>query len=178
MTSGVAAFALNWVDICLLLVMLVSLMVGFWRGLTFEVLSLLGWIVAYLAAPHVAPWVGTWLPLGADGTQTHHVASMVVAFLLVLLAWALSARLVRALIRATPLSGFDRFLGAGFGVLRGTLICVLAVLLVGYTPMAKSSAWRESLAVPWLQALVKGLAPSLVSTVNDLSIGEVKQCAA
>ena len=41
---------LGWVDGVLLAVLVVSLLVGLWRGLVFELMSLLGWVVAYVAA--------------------------------------------------------------------------------------------------------------------------------
>ena len=40
----------------------VSLLVGVMRGLLFEVLSLAGWVVAYLLAGFVAPWLLPLLP--------------------------------------------------------------------------------------------------------------------
>ena len=41
---------LGWVDIGLMLFMAVSIIVGLMRGVVFEILSLAGWLVAYLAA--------------------------------------------------------------------------------------------------------------------------------
>ena len=42
--------ALGWVDWALLAVLALSIAVGLWRGLVFEVLSLVGWVGAYIAA--------------------------------------------------------------------------------------------------------------------------------
>ena len=57
------------VDILLLLVLLVSVVVGAWRGLLYEVLSLMGWVAAFLVAQWQAVAMGAWLPLGI--TQGH-----------------------------------------------------------------------------------------------------------
>ena len=45
----------GWVDITLAVVLLASVLIGLVRGLVFEVLSLAGWVVAYVAAQWLAP---------------------------------------------------------------------------------------------------------------------------
>src|SRR5690349_8303229 len=52
--------ALDWAFAC---VLLVSLAIGAWRGLVYEVLSVLGWIVAFVLAQWFAPQVSLWLPV-------------------------------------------------------------------------------------------------------------------
>ena len=42
--------AVSWVDGMLLAVLVVSVVVGLWRGLVFELMSLVGWVAAYVAA--------------------------------------------------------------------------------------------------------------------------------
>lgn len=152
---------MGWVDLLLLAVLAVSVLLGLWRGLVYELLSILGWLVAYFAAPHLAPWIAPWLANQHLGPHLLGALSLVCAFLLVLLIWGLSARLLRALIHATPLSVVDRLLGGGFGVLRGVLIALLAVVVVSMTPASQSQTWRESQLAPVLQATLHGLAPML-----------------
>lgn len=152
---------MGWVDLLLLAVLAISVLLGLWRGLVYELLSILGWVVAYVAAPHLAPWITPWLANQHLGPHLLNALSLVCGFLLVLLIWGLSARLLRALIHATPLSVVDRLLGGGFGVLRGVLIALLAVVVVSMTPASQSETWRESQLAPVLQATLLGLAPML-----------------
>jgi|SRR6218665_3002272 len=154
-------FAVSWVDLLLLGLLLVSVLLGLWRGLVFEVLSLAGWVVAYFGAPYVAPTLAQWLPQERMGPSLLHVASLVLGFLLILLVWGLGAKLLRALIHATPLSILDRLAGAGFGVLRGVLVCLLLVVVVSMTPAVASPTWQASQLAPWLQVLLQGLKPVL-----------------
>ena len=49
-------------DWILLGVLFVSMMVGFWRGLVYEVLSLAGWVAAFVLAQWFASDVIVWLP--------------------------------------------------------------------------------------------------------------------
>ncbi|WP_349744356.1 CvpA family protein [Roseateles cavernae] len=156
---------MGWVDLVLLGVLAVSVLLGLWRGLVFEVLSILGWVVAYFACPFVAPFIANWLPQDQLAPNLLHALSLVLAFMLILLLWGLSARLLRALIHATPLSIIDRVLGGGFGVLRGVLIGLLAVVLVSMTPAVRSGPWQESQVAPWLQAALHLLTPVLPAEV-------------
>jgi membrane protein required for colicin V production len=156
---------LSWIDLALVAILLISVIVGVWRGLVFELMSLAGWVVAYLGAPYLAPWTLRWLPAERFGPELSHMLSVVIGFVLILLLWSLAARLVKTLIQASPLSPLDRLAGAGFGALRGMLIAVLAVFIAGFTPLAKSATWQASQIAPRLQVLMQDLKPWLPDAV-------------
>jgi membrane protein required for colicin V production len=153
--------ALGWVDVALFAVLAVSALIGLMRGLVFEVLSLAGWLVAYFAAQWFAPTLALHLPVGQPGSAMNHGAAFACAFIAALILWGLLTRLVRMLIRATPLSLIDRLLGAGFGMARGMIVLLAVATVVGLTPMARSPAWQHSVAGPWLQAGLQALKPVL-----------------
>ena len=163
---SIANLQAHWVDLAMFGWLAVSMLIGLLRGLVFEVLALLGWGVAYFGAHWLAPIWAPYLPIATPGSELNHVASFVCAFVAILLAWGLLARLVRLLVRATPLSLLDRGLGAGFGMLRGVLVLMLVATLVTLTPMAGSKAWQQSQLAPWLSAARQGLNPLLP---NELS---------
>jgi membrane protein required for colicin V production len=156
-----------WVDIALLSLLAVSVLLGVWRGLLFELLSILGWFVAYFAAPWVAPALLPLLPAHKLDPNLLAALALVLGFLLVLVLWGLAAKLLRALLHATPLSVLDRLGGAAFGVLRGVLLGLVTVVLVGMTPAVRSEAWQGSQLAPWLQAGVQGLKPLLPAALHE-----------
>jgi len=155
------AFEIGWVDIAMLAFLLLSVIVGLMRGVVFEVLSLIGWFVAWFFALWLTPVALPYITLGGVGTTLNHVIAFAFVFLVVLLVWGIGARLVRALIRATPLSPVDRVLGAGFGVLRGGVVLLLVVLAVGFTPLGRSQAWHRSVGVVLLNSVWQELKPAL-----------------
>ena len=155
------AFEIGWIDIAMLAFLVLSVIVGLVRGVVFEVLSLVGWFVAWFFALWLTPVALPYITLGGVGTTLNHVIAFACVFLVVLLIWGIGARLVRALIRATPLSPVDRVLGAGFGVLRGGVVLLLVVLVVSFTPLAKSVAWHRSVGVVWLNSVWQELKPAL-----------------
>lgn len=158
--------SLSWVDLALGLLLLISVGIGLWRGLVFEVMSLAGWVVAYFAAPPLAPVVEAMLPEGQFGPTVVHIVALALAFFAVLIVWSLASRLVKALIHATPLSPLDRLGGAGFGALRGIFIALLLVLVIGASPLAESATWRASRAAPVLASVLHDVAPLLPEPVS------------
>jgi membrane protein required for colicin V production len=157
----------GWVDLALLAMLVISVLLGVWRGLVFEVMTIVGWLVAWLAAPFVAPWIEHLLPQDKWTPALLHALGLVLAFLLVLLVWGLGAKLVRAIIQATPLSIVDRLGGAAFGVVRGLLLGLLVAVIVGMTPAARSPAWTESRLAPWLQGTLMQVRPLLPQALHD-----------
>jgi len=158
--------ALGWVDWTLLAILLLSIAVGLWRGLVFELMSLVGWIVAYVLAQAYSPFVAERLHVGAPGSALNQAAGFVATFVAALLIWALLARLVRMVVRATPLTVPDRLLGAVFGLLRGALLLLAVATVVAFTPAAKSPDWTGSHGGAWLGALLHGIKPMLPADVS------------
>ena len=157
----------GWVDMALLGILALSAIVGLVRGLVFEVLSLFGWLAAYFAAQWFSPSLAAHLPIGQPGSALNHGAAFACAFIGALIVWGLVARLVRMLVRATPLSLVDRILGAGFGVARGAVLLLAITTIVGVTPLAKSVAWQQSRGAEWLLAGLQGIKPLLPAAVSQ-----------
>lgn len=157
-----------WLDWIFLAVLALSILMGLWRGLVFEVLSLAGWAVAYFCMPWLAPVLQEFLPQEKLGPGLAQALSLGLSFVLVLLLWGICAKLLRSLIHATPLSVLDRLAGAGFGVLRGLLICIAVVLLVSMTPAVESEIWLSSQLVPGLQTVIQAAKPVLPAEVLKL----------
>jgi membrane protein required for colicin V production len=153
------------VDIALIAVLAASVIVGLARGLVFEVLSLVGWVVAYVAAQCLATEVAPHVPVGRPGSAVNYAAAFGATFVLVLVVWAILARLVRLLIHATPLSAIDRVLGAGFGLLRGLMLLMVVATVVALTPWSRSTAWQSSQGASWLKEALAQLKPVLPEDV-------------
>ena len=150
--------ALDWI---FLVVLCASLLIGAWRGLVFELLSLAGGVVAFFAAQWFADDMGALLPMGQADATWRHVAGFAVVFVGAVFACGLVAWLLKKLVEAVGLRPADRALGALFGVLRGLVLLLAVVLVAGWTPMQDAPWWKESQAAPLLQGALKGLRPAL-----------------
>ncbi len=152
---------LGWVDVAMLGIVVLSALIGLLRGITFELLSLAGWFVAYFGGRWLEPFVAPHLPIGAAGSALNGAAAFASAFLALLIVWSLLARAVSALIAATPLRPLDRLLGAAFGLVRGLLVLLVAATVIAYTPLAQSPAWRQSVGAVVLESVLLQLLPLL-----------------
>lgn len=152
---------LGWVDWTLLAVLGLSVVTGLVRGLVFEVLSLLGWVAAYIAAQAFSPMAAAHIPVGTPGSALNTAAAFVAVFVAALIVWSICARVVRMLINVTPLRLVDRVLGAAFGALRGLVLLLAVATVVAMTPASRSSAWQHSFGAAWLGALLLGVKPLL-----------------
>ena len=157
---------LGWVDIALLAVFCLSVLVGLWRGFVFEIVSLLGWLVAFIIANAAGPLLADYLPMGDAGSSARLWTAYVLVFVVLLLTCTLLARMLRALVAATPLSFVDHLLGGVFGVVRGALVLVVVALLVLLSPYATSAPWKNSHGSLWLGLALEGLKPVLPQSLN------------
>lgn len=155
------SLAWTWLDMALLGGLLGSVVLGAWRGLVTELLALMGWVVAWLAARFLGADVARYVPLGQPGDQLNLLSGMVLAFVGAWLAWALLSWGISQLIQASGLGGSDRLLGAVFGLLRGLLAALAVYVLVSMTPVAQADVWRASRGVAWLGTVLQGLRPIL-----------------
>lgn len=158
---------LGWVDIALAVFLGLSVIVGLLRGFVFELLSLAGWFAAYFVGLWLTPSFQPDLHVGAPGSTLNYGVTFACVFLVALVFWSLAARLVRALVRATPLSAFDRVLGAGFGFARGLVVLLVLATVVGVSPWSQSIAWRRSQGVAWLNGVLHELRPLFVNEVSQ-----------
>lgn len=157
----------NVVDLAMLGVLLVSTAVGAWRGLTFELMSLLGWLAAYVAAQWGHAAVAPHLPVGTAGSALNQAAAFGLTFVAALIVWGLLARLLKMLIQSTPLGSVDRLLGAAFGVLRGGVLLMAVVTVVMRTPWAEASSWQRSVGAAWVKVVIVGLKPVWPAGIAD-----------
>jgi membrane protein required for colicin V production len=153
--------AISAVDWILLAVIGLSLLLGLWRGIVREVLSLLGWVAAFYVSQMYAPRAAAWLPMEGSSEMLRYAAGFVVVFVAVLVAMALLAWVIQKLISAVGLGPLDRLLGSLFGLMRGVVILLAVTVFVGMTPMRETEAWKQAQGAQWLQQLLHVLKPVL-----------------
>ncbi len=150
--------ALDWVFAT---VLLLSVLLGAWRGLVFEVLSLLSWVAAFVLAQWLALDVAHYLPMGDASGMMRYGAGFLLVFVVTVMLGGLLAALLKKLMSSVGLRPVDRVLGAGFGALRGVLMLLLATVLAAMTPFKTSPAWQASRGVAMSLAVMQDLKPLL-----------------
>lgn len=149
---------LDWIFVG---VLVASMLLGAWRGLVFEVLSLVGWAASFFVAQWCAQYVAALLPMGESTPTLRYAAGFAVVFVAAMFAFGLVTWIVKKLIESIGLRPADRALGALFGVLRGLVLLMALAVVAGLTPLGSAAWWRESQATPVLAEMLKGLRPAL-----------------
>jgi membrane protein required for colicin V production len=148
-------------DIAILAVLALSVAWGIWRGFVREILSLAGWVLAFLAANAVAAQLGELLPASWARAEVRVLIAFVVVFVLALSATALVATLLSRLFKKAGLGGVDRTLGALFGLARGVVILLAVTIAAGLTSLPRDPLWRSSVGAGMLTRTVLQLRPWL-----------------
>jgi membrane protein required for colicin V production len=145
------------VDYLLVAVVLVSTLVGFWRGFTTEALSLLTLLaavgLAWTFATALAPGLGG----VAEAGEVRLWVARVIIFVAVLIVGGLVSWLARKLVRQTGLSGLDRVLGAAFGVLRAAVLIGLGVIVLEFAEVDQESWWQEARLRPYAERVAEAV---------------------
>lgn len=142
------------------------MLLGLWRGLMYEILSLLSWLTAYFVALAFVAELAPYMPdvLGSDTVKAG--AAFAALFLLTLILCGVGAWSLSKLAKAFGLDWrTDGVMGAMFGLVRGLLLVVVLVLVAGFTQLPKQPFWRDALLSKPLQTAALLLKNSLPDDV-------------
>ena len=135
---------LGLLDYALLGVLILSSVLGLFRGLIREVLSLVAWVLAFWLAQRYTGTLSEHLQTFISTASLRQLSAFLVLFLGSLIVFALLNRLLTLLIRASKLGPLDRILGCAFGALRGVVVGVVFIALADLTPLADEPGWQGS----------------------------------
>ena len=124
------ALGLNFADWFILVVLVASGLISFSRGFTKEFLSLFLWVAAfiaaisleYLATPKINEYIGN--------PEISKILSYVVVFIVFIFIGGILIKFISKIIKWSGASGFDRFLGVLFGLIRGLIVLFVIFLLL------------------------------------------------
>lgn len=129
-------------DFAVIAILLVSLLIGLWRGLVYEVLSLVGWPVAFVLSKLFAGDIAPMMP--GEQETIRAVLAYATVFVVALIVWGVLAWLLSKLLKAVGLGWLDRALGGLFGAFRGVLVVLVLVWLAGLTHIPEQPFWRTA----------------------------------
>lgn len=124
------ALGLNFADWFILIVLIASGVISFARGFTKEFLSLFLWLVSfiaaisleYLATPKINEFIGN--------DEISKIISYVVVFIIFIFVGGIVIKFISKIVKWSGASGFDRFLGVLFGLIRGSIVLFVIFLLL------------------------------------------------
>ena len=148
-------------DYLVIFVLITSIIISTMRGLVREMFSLASWIIAFIAANAYSATVARWLPEVVPGQVVRLILAFIALFIGVRILMGLLTMALDALVQAGGLSLVDRGLGGLFGLGRGLVIVLTAVILCGMTSIPRQPFWRDALLSPLAETGARTVKPFL-----------------
>jgi len=143
---------INWADIIVAGILIISIVLGLVRGFIREVMAFLVWVLAFVIAfvftEPVAAFLEQWISSG----PVRVLVAFGGLFMVVMLLGGFLNYIVGKAVEKGGISGTDRMLGMLFGTLRGAAVVLVLVLLVGFTTIAQEDWWQESRLIPYFES--------------------------
>ena len=157
------ALGLNLADWFILIVLIASGIISLSRGFTKEFLSLFLWLAAfvaaisleYLATPKINEFIGN--------QEISKIISYIVVFIVFIFLGGIIIKFISKLIKWSGASGFDRFLGVIFGLIRG-LIVLFVIFLILPSGLKTTDVINNSKITP----IIQKYAPQIEAYFRDL----------
>ena len=157
-----------WVDIAIVVVVLLSVITGLFRGFVKELIAFGVWVFAFWFAYNYGSLLTPWL------TQYIHDKTIltIVEFIIILFVSLILGGLINAIIgflmRRSGLSGTDRLLGMGFGFVRGVFIVAILMVGIRMTGMPFEQYSKESKLYNYFDPLVALLSSYMPEFINHV----------
>ncbi len=148
-------------DYIVLFILVASVVISTMRGLVKEILSLVGWVAAFIVANAFGAKLAPMLPSVIPGEALRLIVAFIALFLGVRILMGLLSLAIGALIEATGLSLADRGLGGLFGLGRGIVIVLAGVILCGMTSIPQQDFWKNALLSPMAETGARTVKPFL-----------------
>lgn len=143
-------------------IVVVNVVAAATQGFFSEALTMAGLVVGYIVAAWQYRSVAEWLESFFKNPWLAEILGFLIIFFAILLLFGVAARIARWVMKEAGLSGFDRFLGAVLGLLKGALM--VAVILMGMTAFEPTSKFlANSQLAPYFLVVghaAKWLAPT------------------
>jgi membrane protein required for colicin V production len=160
------------IDWLIAAVLLVSIIVGLFRGFIKESLSLISWILAIWLAFNFCTQIGEFIHqyINIPAPKFREWAGFALVFVLTLFVFSVITYIVTKIFVRGPIKGVDRVLGLGFGALRGAAIVVAILVVARGFGMDSSDWWQDSNHIdkfePFMQ-IVEDLFPDAGLSPDD-----------
>ena len=147
----------NELDIVFAVIITVSVVFGFFRGLLQAVFGILSLILAFYIAKSYGPIMfDTIFNLFGESTISVAIAYVFV-FLIAFMLSSLIASVFRKALRKHVLGSIDNIGGFFFGFFRGLLYSIFLTVMLALTPLPNTKVWKESEVLPIISTAMQWL---------------------
>ena len=148
---------MNWVDFLIMVILAITVISGYKRGLFKEISTLLGFIIGIVFSINYADW----LAMRIEGTfnlspSLLYVFCFTFIFILSLFILKLIGHYFYMMVKINPLKYSDKLGGGIFGLVKGALVLSLILLMFIFVPVFQSLNQHidESMIAPSIRLFV------------------------
>lgn len=156
---------MNWVDIVLLVILVLTLIMGIVRGLMRQIIGILSVVVGLLLAVNyyevATEFIGQVI---TNEFLAEFLGFLTIFVLILLIGWLISLAVPRLL--KGPFKGLDHILGGFFGFVKGVIICGILLLALMVFPF-DMEAVEDSTLAPVCKTITKSLISLIPEDVKD-----------
>ncbi|WP_135548621.1 CvpA family protein [Paenibacillus cymbidii] len=143
----------NGLDIAVGVILLIAVAIGYRRGFISQLISLLGLVIAYIAAyklhPYVSPWIKTIIPLQTFTAYEHYeplitklrldvyvinALAFALIFFAVKIGLSVVGRVLNMIAKVPGLNMTNRLAGAGLALLEAAVIVAIGLYVMKIMP--------------------------------------------
>lgn len=140
---------MNEVDWIILVILSASGLLSLWRGFVKEAISLIFWVTAFILSIRLSVQFSSLMPAAIESESVRVMLSFISIFLGTLIVGGLINRIISSLLKFSGMGGTDKFLGMVFGVFRGGVLVMAAlIVLPPFFDLEQQPWWRSSILIP------------------------------
>lgn len=161
---------LGWVDCTIFGVVIVSILIGLFRGFVKEALSLVNWVLAIWMGVIFHEKTSAWFVNLIENETIRSIAAFGVVFVFMLFIGSIITYFISLMVRKSGLGGTDRLLGIVFGITRGIFLVGLTLTVVSYSTLKEQPWWQDSVIIPRfkpLMAWLNDIVPDRINVAKD-----------
>ncbi|MDR2902572.1 MAG: CvpA family protein [Lactobacillales bacterium] len=157
------------IDIIVLVLLILSIIFAFYRGLVRELLGITAWILAGFGALYTYTFIQPYMnKLVGNETLSGIISAALIALIILVIMTLINAKITGKL-RKSALSGLDRLLGFAFGIFRAVLLVVVVYIMASFIfPEKKFEAWnKENVSMPYIEKMAKFVQKGLPDSIKN-----------
>ena len=160
------SLALSYFDYLVIVTIILSGFIAFFRGFIQESLSLLLWIIAFAASMFLDVYLDPYFLNYIQSPEIRRILIIILVFVGIIFFGGFLIKVIRSLVHWSGMSGLDRLLGVLFGFLRG-IILIVVIYLVIPNQFKQSSFILESKSYHYLEKYAPKAEKFFKSMISD-----------
>lgn len=153
-------------DYVVIAIVVLSVILGLFRGMVKEVLSLANWVLAFWIANRYGAELAVYMDWAESLTPPMKaLIGCAAAFFASMIVGAILISLLGKIVAAAGLGFADRGLGGTFGFARGLFIVLVLVTAAGFTSLPEQPFWQDATLSPLTMDAMREIKPHLPESV-------------